>query len=123
MVFDTNRYGFAALGSNLLVMRPEDRPMNTKEWLSEKCGMDWTDVRGYITRDRIQFFDGDYEVNQDVTTEMMDAAFNTYMRLYGATYAEAAAVPVYNGVRRGKEGDQWPPILQYDRTIGEWVIV
>lgn len=121
MIFDINRYGFGTIGDNLVVMRDEDRHMKTDDWLMS-LGLSYNDVKGYITRDRIQFFDGDYETSPDVTTEMMDATFNTYMRLYGATYAEAAAVPVYNGVRRGKEGDQWPPILQYDRSIGEWVV-
>lgn len=123
MVFDTSRYGFTAIGDTLLIMRPEDRHMQTKAWLEDKCELTYSDLYGYITRDRIQFFDGDYETTPDVTTDLVNAAFNAYIRLFGATYNEAIVVPVYNGVRKGEDGVQWPPVLRFDRTLNEWVIV
>lgn len=122
MVFDKNRYGFGVIGNKLVIMQDEHREMKTKDFLDQVCGMDYTSIRGYITRDRIQFFDGGYGTSEDVTQEMMDAALNTYMRLYEATLAEAVAVPVYNGVRKGEEGVQWPPVLEFCRETNEWVV-
>lgn len=123
MIFDKNRYGFGVVGNTLVVMRNFDRDMKTREWLDTICHMEFTSVRGYITRERIQFFDGDYGTSEDVTTEMVDAAMNTYMRLYGASLAEAIKVPVYNGTIKGAEGEVWRPVLEFSRDINEWTVV
>lgn len=123
MIFDKNRYGFGVIGNNLVVMRNFDRDMKTREWLDTICHMEYTSIRGYITRERIQFFDGDYGTSEDVTQELVDAAMNAYMRLYGASLAEAIKVPVYNGTIKGNDGEVWRPVLEFSRDINEWTVV
>lgn len=124
--FDFDRFGFVVVGNRLVVMRRKDREMPTMDWANKVVGVSDENleylVRGYITRDRIQFFDATYNTSDAVNTDHIDAAYGAYARLYGVDMVDAMAVPVFNGVKRGEVGENWPPYLWWNRENGVWEV-
>lgn len=126
--FDFDRFGFVVMGKNIVVMRRKDREMQTMEWARRKLGISDDDLdyitRGYITRDRIQFFTADYATDDSVDADLVMAARLAYKRIYlNDDAADVLSVPVFNGVRKGKRGENWPPYLVWDNSLSTWEIV
>lgn len=125
-IFNADRFGFVVIGDKPIVMKRNNREMSTRDWANRVLGIDQGDLpyctRGYITRnDRIQFFTDDYTTDPGVDADMVERAYEAYMELFGVTRLEVLAIPVFNGVRVGKVGEQWPPCLAWDFNKKGWV--
>ena len=125
-IFNPDRYGFIAIGESIIAMERGCRDMATADWANQVLGVDQTDLiittRGYITPDRIQFFTNDYTTDTSVTAELVEAAYATYMQIYGGDKSDAMTVPVFNGVKVGKVGETWPPCLVWKPADKRWCV-
>lgn len=125
--FDFDRFGFVVMGKDIVVMRRKDREMLTMDWARHKLGISDDDIeyitRGYITRDRIQFFTAGYSTDDSVNADLVMAARAAYQRIYMVDTADVMSVPVFNGVHKGKRGENWPPYLVWDNSLSTWEIV
>lgn len=124
-IFNPDRFGFIVIGENLVVMDRRDREMTTADWANQVLGIDQADLiittRGYITPDRIQLFTNDYTTDTSVTNRIVSNAYEAYARVFGCDKDEAMTVPVFNGVRVGKVGEEWPPCLVWKPAEKRWL--
>lgn len=126
-IFNDERFSFIFIGDSLVVMRPQDRILHTKEWAVNVVGIDETDYRfchrGYFTANRIQFFIDNYTVDTDIYNDNINAVRHAHSAIYQCHPSETMKVPIYNGVKRGREGECWPPCLKYLNDLQRWKIV
>lgn len=123
-IFDHDRYGFIVVGDTIVSMNPNQREMTTQEWARKVIGISEEDLpfctRGYITRDRIQFFSDDYHTSPEVDAALVAKAVEHYCCIYNVRADEADTVPVFNGTFPGEEGDTWPPCLIWNSAMRWW---
>lgn len=126
-IFNSDRYGFCILGGKCVVMDPEDRKMETRDWMYDRLHLtdEATDyvIRGYFLPGRIQFFTGDgYNASEDVDAAIIADAVATYARLYDIDITDAFKANICNGVWPGDNGETWPPVLRYNQNDGRWEV-
>lgn len=121
MDFLNNRRAFAFVNNGLVVQELTDH-RTCQEWLGSSMGITKDQfqsiIRGYITRDRIQFFVGsDYRFCSEVHSGEVLSLQRVYCDTYGDNFLLRG---VFNGVRRGKEGEQWEPIREWNSDSCAW---
>lgn len=111
--FHKSRYAFAWINGKLIFNDKPDDDRPHEEWMQEDYGLTVEEYekanRGYMLPTHIQLFKGSSFSPID-TREISVSDFTHLCKVHGERYG-TAEVEVRNGVKIGKIGEVWPPLL------------
>ena len=120
--FHRMRYAFAWINGMLVFNNNENDDRDHQHWLCEDYGLtvsQWEKLnRGYMMQDRIQLFKGSkFEpINTDEIPTMDIVKLTS---IHGQRYGTDRVV-IYNGVKIGKIGEVWEPLIRLGEFDTHW---